>query len=129
MIDPLCLRMDAEFEDVYVVNKDNTPDKNLLCAILERAVQDLFILDSNEAARKYKKQAIKWFLSWGNTAYSPEDTGFTFKRVVQELEISSKTVSKIIELAWSMKLKKGKYYELYPRYRSRYSRRLRRVDK
>ena len=127
MRDPMYPCVAADFEDVYVGNRYNTPDRNLLNAILDRALQDLFIVDSNESCLKHRKQAIKWFLSWGNTTATPEVTGFSFMRIVEELSISSKTVSKIIELAWSMKNKKGRYYELYPRYRSRYSRRLRRI--
>jgi hypothetical protein len=116
--------LSVEFEDMHLSDRNNTPDANLLFAILERAILDLFIREEDKDNQKYKTQAIRWFKS----SDSLLKNGFSFLQIVQYLNISNKTASKLVELAQSVQHKKGKYYELYPRYRSRCYRGIRYTD-
>ena len=111
----------VEFEEVYASNRNNTPDKNLLFAILERSILDLFIREEDGDNQKHKIQAIRWFL----TSQPSLKDGFSFQQIVQHLNISDRTANKLTDLARSVQLRRGKYYELYNRYRSRYYGRLR----
>jgi len=115
MLSNVSFDLSVEYSEVYMSNRNSTPTKSLLFAILERAVLDLFINEKDNGNIKYKTQAIRWFLSPARTARD----GFTFLQIVQNLDISSTTTNKLLELARSIQIKNGKYYDLYTRYRSR----------
>jgi len=124
MLNGIEKQLSAEFEDMYMSRYINIPDNNLIFAVLERAVLDLFIAEEDEDNQKHKMQAVRWFLSEDRVL--PD--GFSFLQIVHCLDISDRTVNKLLTLAKSIQLRKGKYYELYSRYRSGYNRSLRRIN-
>lgn len=114
MINTITVDLSAAYYDIYLSDTDNTPDKHLLFAILERAILDLLLKTDDYGNQKHRIQAIRWFLS-PVTTYK---NGFSFLQVVKDLNISSRTTKKLVELARAVQYKNGKYYEIYSRYRS-----------
>jgi hypothetical protein len=117
MLDVESIGLSVEFEEVYVSNAYNTTHNNLLLAVLERAVMDLFIDEVDRDNAYHKSHAVYWFLA-------PEtisDSGFSFQQIVTLLGISSRTVNRLKALAIAVRDQDGEYYDLYIRYRSRYN--------
>lgn len=121
MLEDIAVEVSVDFEDMYTPNVYDFPAKNLLLAILVRAVMDLMIANQDAPNLQYRTQAIRWFLS---PAKALKD-GFSFLEIVQALNISSTTVKKLIRLARAVQLQNGEYYDLYISYRSRRNRGLR----
>ena len=111
MLNNISTDLAVNYADVYLTDHTATPAKNLLFAVLERSISDLFIRETDRLNNKHKTDAMRWFLSPDS---SPENS-FSFSDVIQHLEISSKTTKKLMALAWSMQCKTGKYYDLYIR--------------
>ena len=63
------------------------PERALVYAYLERAINDLYPVTSH--AHHYRRMAIIWFKG------KVKDTAFTFKEVIEELQLTEKTVNKI----------------------------------
>ena len=117
--------VDDEWKKIYFSDPDFIPDKALLFAILERALMDLFIDENDTLNQAHKRRAVTWILS---SEYDLEN-GFSFLQIADYLEFRDTTIVKIVKLASAVDQKKGKYYELYTRYRSGNFRCIRRVGK
>lgn len=80
-----------DYEVMHVSN--NTPEKALLCALLERAIKDLDITVAN--GYNNLKNSISWFRGSYDLLVEYEPPAFTFKVVAEELRLSYIVVERI----------------------------------
>lgn len=116
MLNSINCDLEADYQEVYFPNHTNNPFTNMLVALLERTILDLFVPDTVPDSYINKKAAICWLLSSDTASV---DGGFTFYEVAHHLDISQQTVALFKAMARSIQYKKGEYYEVYSRSRSR----------
>lgn len=72
----------AESTEPHVYN-ESTPERKLMCAILDRAVRDLYVGGSVTA------EVIEWFTS------KESEYIFTFKQICETIEVDARFISSV----------------------------------